>query len=159
MVHPLRGTLGGVTKSLADMPGHCGLNRIWRLYWPAGRLIVMTDTPGLGESAPPEGRGGSFWKRTACSEVIVTPDVGLKTVIWRDLSPMVSVAPFPCELTAIVAFVCARHNSGCDVWISSWSRTCLRAFRRRRPREYEELRTKISGHAKELRVEATYVSL
>ena len=69
-------TDGGVTKSLADIPLHCGLNSTCKLYVPAGRLIIRTVTPGLVWSAA--GGVGSVGKRTAADVVNAAPDGALR---------------------------------------------------------------------------------
>jgi hypothetical protein len=70
------GTDGGVTKSLADIPGHCGLNNTCKLYVPAGRLMMSTVTPGFGWSA--SGGVGSVGNRTAAEVVNAAPDGGFR---------------------------------------------------------------------------------
>lgn len=139
-VQSANATLGGVTKSLEDMPGHCGLNRTWRVELPAGTSMVTTVTPGFGWSDWLSISGGSLERRVAFVVPRTAPEGAFKMVMISFWSPMVRVAELP--ETSTDALVCMRHWIAWLVLISSWRRTCLRALSKRMPRENDVLQSK-----------------
>jgi len=88
--HWVSGTELGVTYEVDDTPGHWGVSRTSNVYWPAGKLMVSTVTPGLGWSGA--GGVGSVLSRTASIVVNCAPEGAFKRSTFNVFVSMVSVA-------------------------------------------------------------------